>query len=57
MSKINRKVLLILADGMRADALEACGNPFVGEFLHGSAYTLRARTVMPSVTLPPGLLI
>ncbi len=49
---MNRKVLLILADGMRADALEACGNPFVGEFLRGSAYTLRARTVMPSVTLP-----
>ena len=34
---MNRKVLLILADGMRADALEACGNPFVGEFLRGSA--------------------
>ena len=49
---MNRKVLLILADGMRADALAACGNPFVDEFLRESAYTLRARTVMPSVTLP-----
>ena len=27
---MNRKVLLILADGMRADALEACGGSRCG---------------------------
>ncbi|MCR4905112.1 MAG: alkaline phosphatase family protein [Clostridiales bacterium] len=45
-------VLLILVDGMRPDSLAACGNPFVGEMLAHSRYTLSAQTVMPSVTLP-----
>lgn len=44
------KVLLILSDGMRPDAVE--GHP-AAEYLkqHGT-YCLRSRTVMPSVTLP-----
>ncbi len=47
-----KKVLLILADGMRPDSLEACGHPFISEILaHGTRYPA-ARTVMPSVTLP-----
>lgn len=46
------KVILILVDGMRADSLAACGEPYVGELLEKSAYSLNARTVMPSVTLP-----
>ena len=45
------KVLLLLADGMRPDALPA-NDPFVDAFLQGSAHTLNGRTVMPSVTLP-----
>ena len=46
------KVVLILVDGMRPDALLSCGNPYVDELLRTSAYTLKAKTVMPSVTLP-----
>ncbi len=47
-----KKVLLVLCDGMRPDSLAACGHPFVNEMLEHSIYTLGARTVMPSVTLP-----
>lgn len=43
------KVILILVDGMRPDAIAASGN---ADILNGSAYTLTERTVMPSVTLP-----
>ncbi|MBE5766398.1 MAG: hypothetical protein E7335_04410 [Clostridiales bacterium] len=46
------KVQLILVDGMRPDALAACKNPYVNELLENSLYTLKAQTVMPSVTLP-----
>jgi len=44
------KVLLILVDGMRPDALEQI--PAAGKLMARSAYTLEARTVMPSLTLP-----
>lgn len=47
-----QKVLLILADGFRPDALAACGHPFAGRLLTLGSYSLRARTVWPSVTLP-----
>lgn len=46
------KVQLILVDGMRPDALAACKNPYVAQLLENSLHTLKARTVMPSVTLP-----
>lgn len=46
------KVLLILVDGMRPDAVTSCNHPAVGDFMENSLYTLSARTVMPSVTLP-----
>ena len=46
------KVQLILVDGMRPDSLAKCGNPYVQELLEHSYHTLKARTVMPSVTLP-----
>lgn len=49
---MNRKVILILVDGMRGDAVRACGNPYVDTLLQNSAYTLQAQTVMPSITLP-----
>ncbi len=45
------KVILILIDGMRPDAMLECKNPFVKEILSLSSYTLNAQTVMPSVTL------
>ena len=47
---MNKKVLLILADGMRPDAMKDI--PFVDRLLQKSAYTMCARTVFPSVTLP-----
>lgn len=46
------KVHLILVDGMRPDSLAACGNGYVDELLEDSLYTLEARTVFPSMTLP-----
>ena len=47
-----RKVILISIDGMRPDGLLKCGNPYVGELRKKAYYTLNARTVLPSVTLP-----
>lgn len=44
------KVLLILVDGMRPDSLEDV--PLAQEFAVSSLRTMRARTVMPSLTLP-----
>ena len=46
----NQKVVLILVDGMRPDAL--CGIPEAEALKETAAYTLNARTVSPSVTLP-----
>ena len=47
-----KRIVLVLSDGMRPDAFTACGSPFVQELLAHSVYTLKAQTVMPSVTLP-----
>lgn len=44
------KVLLILADGMRPDAVKNI--PEAKEIMNMSAYTLNGKTVFPSVTLP-----
>jgi len=49
---VENKVVLILVDGMRPDGMKKCGNKFVEEMLSCSSYTLNAKTVMPSVTLP-----
>ena len=49
---MSRKVLLILVDGMRPDAIPACGSDYAGKLLADSACALNARTVFPSVTLP-----
>ena len=46
------KVILISIDGMRPDGFLNCSNPFVKELMERSAYTLAARTIFPSVTLP-----
>ncbi|MDO4829744.1 MAG: alkaline phosphatase family protein, partial [Clostridia bacterium] len=46
------KVVLILVDGMRPDAVLTCGNEKMKARINECAYTLHARTVMPSVTLP-----
>lgn len=47
-----KKVLLILVDGMRPDALDKCGHSYLYDLQANSTSTLNARTIMPSVTLP-----
>ncbi len=47
-----KKTILISIDGMRPDGVMACGHPFVGEMQKLGSYTLKAQTVIPSVTLP-----
>lgn len=49
---MKNKVILISIDGMRPDGVTQCGNPFVEELMRSGSYTLTARTVFPSVTLP-----
>ena len=44
------RILVILVDGMRADAIQNL--PRVKEIMKKSAYSMEAQTVMPSVTLP-----
>ena len=46
------KVILISIDGMRPDGFLSCGNPYIHELMAKGSYTLDARTVFPSVTLP-----
>ena len=52
VNKMDNKVILILVDGMRPDALIKCGNPFVKELEKISTYTYNGKTVFPSITLP-----
>ena len=49
---MEKKVLLILVDGMRPDILSLCEHPYISTLLQNSSYTLCAKTVMPSSTLP-----
>ncbi len=46
------KVLLILIDGMRADAVLNCENKYLQTLAKKSRYSFSAKTVMPSYTLP-----
>ena len=50
MSSNKSKVLLILVDGMRPDAIQDL--PEAKKMMEESSATMRASTVMPSVTLP-----
>lgn len=49
---MKRKVILISIDGMRPDGFLQCGSPMVQALREQSAYTLSAKAVWPSVTLP-----
>ncbi len=49
---MDKKVILIVVDGLRPDALDACGHEFVYTLKNESLYTANAKSVMPSVTLP-----
>ena len=46
------RVVLFLLDGCRPDALDAAGTPVFQSLCRRGAWTLHARTVMPSITLP-----
>jgi predicted AlkP superfamily pyrophosphatase or phosphodiesterase len=46
------KILLIILDGCRPDALQQANIPRLDSLWQTGAYTWNARTVMPSVTLP-----
>jgi predicted AlkP superfamily pyrophosphatase or phosphodiesterase len=46
------KLLLIVLDGCRPDALQQANTPRIDSLWQTGAYTWNARTVMPSVTLP-----
>lgn len=46
------KVIVISIDGMRPDGLLECGNRHVDEVRNMSTYSLCAKTVFPSITLP-----
>ncbi len=45
-------VLFFSVDGMRPDGLQKADTPFVDQLIANGSSTLKARTVMPSVTLP-----
>ena len=49
---MSNKVILISIDGMRADGLLKCGNPYLEVLKNTSSFTFDAKTVMPSITLP-----
>jgi len=50
--KENKKVLLVLIDGLRPDAIERNSHPFLREFMKAKcAYTEIGQSVMPTVTL------
>ena len=49
---MSEKVILILADGLRPDAMEQCAHPFVEVMKARATYCMTAQTVFPSVTLP-----
>lgn len=49
---MKQKVLLILVDGMRPDAIEACSHPFLRNLKKFSAHSMKAATIVPPVTLP-----
>jgi predicted AlkP superfamily pyrophosphatase or phosphodiesterase len=47
-----KPVILILIDGLRPDGLVKAETPILDRLIAAGAYTLSARTVMPSITLP-----
>lgn len=49
---MSEKVILISIDGTRADAVDACNNPYIEQLKKLGSYAPKAYSVMPSVTLP-----
>ena len=49
---MQNKVILISIDGMRSDAMQTCGNPYVKELEKLCTYNYGSQAVLPSDTLP-----
>ena len=49
---MDKKVILISIDGLRPDAVETCGHPFVNTLKENGCYSPDASSVVPPVTLP-----
>ncbi len=49
---MKNKVLLILIDGLRPDAIMQAKNPFLRDFIKECTYCDKAKSVYPSITLP-----
>lgn len=49
---MTRTVILFSIDGMRPDAMQQATTPHIDQLIADGAHTLKAQTVMPSVTLP-----
>ena len=49
---MSNKVILISIDGMRADGLFKCGNPFLDFIKENTSYCFNAKSVLPTITLP-----
>ena len=49
---MSNKVILISIDGMRADGLLKCGNPYLDFIKKNTSYTFNAKSVTPTITLP-----
>lgn len=49
---MKQKVLLVLVDGMRPDAIDACTHPFLRNLRERTSYCMNSLTVFPPVTLP-----
>lgn len=47
-----KKVVLLIIDGCRCDAVQQAATPNIDYLINHGAYTLDAKTVRPSVTLP-----
>src|SRR4051812_41167274 len=47
-----KRVILVMIDGLRPDALQRAKAPNLRSAIKAGASTMKARTVMPSVTLP-----
>jgi len=47
-----KSILLFVVDGLRPDGLKGAYTPCIDDLVSDGAYTFKAKTVMPSVTLP-----
>ena len=51
-SRVTKNVVLVSIDGLRPDAIATFNAPTLTRLIHEGSYTLSARTILPSKTLP-----